>query len=78
MDDIKRNNLKNILFLDIETVSEYKDFELLPERLKPHWERKAELLKQRGDFQDETAPELYSKRGAIYSEFGKIVCISVG
>lgn len=70
-----RLQLKNILFLDIETVSLTKDFIDLPERLKSHWIRKASRLKN----EDEQEPEkLYFERAAIYAEFGKVICIGVG
>lgn len=67
--------LKNILFLDIETVSLTKDFAQLPERLKDHWKRKAVRLKN----EEELSPEkLYFERAAIYAEFGRVICIGVG
>jgi 3'-5' exonuclease len=67
-------NPENILFLDIETVSEYSGFGKLPERFKKLWEKKAERIRK-GD--EDTAESLYERAG-IYAEFGKIICISVG
>lgn len=67
-------NLENILFLDIETVPATSAFEELNERMQKLWEHKAERLRKSDT---ETASELY-KRAGIYSEFGKIICISVG
>lgn len=64
----------NLLFLDIETVSQYKLYEDLPENLKKHWDHKSQLL-ARGE--NDTPSLLYEKAG-IYAEFGKIICISVG
>jgi 3'-5' exonuclease len=67
--------IANILFLDIETVSQQPSFELLPQDWKDLWSRKSEaLLRHR---EDETAETIYG-RAAIYAEFGKIVCISCG
>jgi hypothetical protein len=66
-------NPYNILFLDIETVPQYKDYSELPERLKYLWEKKSERIRS----EEETAEGVYQRAG-IYSEFGKIVCISVG
>ncbi len=66
---------QNILVLDIETVSSTEKFEQLPERLKPLWQNKANFIKNEEEF---TVEELYFKKGAIYAEFGKIVCISAG
>jgi predicted PolB exonuclease-like 3'-5' exonuclease len=67
--------LHTILFLDIETVSQYPVFEDLPEDWAALWRRKAESLNR--DKQNTTPEELYG-RAAIYSEFGRIICISCG
>lgn len=67
--------LNQILFLDIETVSQYPDFQAVPEEWQQLWTKKAEaLLKSR---EDETTESIYSRAG-IYAEFGKIICISCG
>lgn len=65
--------LNKILFLDIETVSQKPDFEELAEPMQKLWERKAKYLRKN----EETPAELYD-RAAIFAEFGKIICISVG
>ncbi len=67
--------LENVLFLDIETVSQKPDFSDLDDRFKYLWEKKAELIKRNKP--EATADQLYSSAG-IYAEFGKIVCISCG
>ncbi|MCZ8214775.1 MAG: 3'-5' exonuclease [Cyclobacteriaceae bacterium] len=67
--------LRDILFLDIETVAITNNFQSLDERLKVQWSRKASFLK-RGD--DQSDEELFHERAGIYAEFGKIICISVG
>jgi Cft2 family RNA processing exonuclease len=70
---MQSNLLKNILFLDLETVSQHSDFTQLDERVKTLWEKKYSVLKRDGD------PEsMYQERAAIYAEFGKIVCIGTG
>ncbi|HKH60141.1 MAG TPA: 3'-5' exonuclease, partial [Flavitalea sp.] len=67
--------LQNILFLDIETVSQYAGFEGLPEDWKELWSKKAEgLLRNK---ENQTVESVYERAG-IYAEFGKIVCISCG
>ena len=70
---IKRINLEHILFLDIETVPQYRDYEDMDESSKALWEQKSKY-QRREDF---TAEEFYERAG-IWAEFGKIVCISVG
>ena len=70
---LARINLEKILFLDIETVAQHPDFSQLDDDFKAHWEKKAKCIGK----DDETPVDVY-KRAGIYSEFGKIVCISVG
>ncbi|MCE2734321.1 MAG: 3'-5' exonuclease [Cyclobacteriaceae bacterium] len=67
--------LKNILFLDIETVATTNNFNTLDERLKTQWQRKASYLKRETHQSDE---DLFHERAGIYAEFGKIVCIAIG
>ena len=68
-------DFSKILFLDIETVSQKKTFDELDERMQKLWLHKAEQI-GRGD--ENATPESLYERAAIYAEFGKIVCISVG
>jgi 3'-5' exonuclease len=72
-----RNQLEQILFLDIETASVAPDFASLPHNFQQLWERKADLLKERTE-EPHTPEHLYRSRAAIYAEFGKVVCISCG
>ncbi len=69
------NELKDILFLDIETVANVYDYNALDERLKAHWSRKASFFKKDPQQSDE---EVYSERAGIYAEFGKVICIVIG
>lgn len=72
-----RDILQRLIVLDIETVSLAPNFEELPERLKPHWEKKSMSLQKS---QDEPLPAdtFFEERAAIYAEFAKVVCISFG
>jgi len=70
---IEKIRLDNILFLDIETVSEKENFNLLDDEMKLLWENKTQYQRK----EDFSASEFYEKAG-IWAEFGKIVCISVG
>ena|SRR5450432_979875 len=67
--------LSNILFLDIETVSQQSSFEELQDEWKYLWNKKAELLLRN---KEQETPESIYGRAAIYAEFGKIICISCG
>lgn len=66
-------DIRNILFLDIETISQHKSHEALNERLLKLWQHKASLLRI-----DKTAEELYFEKAGIYAEFGKVITIAVG
>jgi len=64
--------LENLLFIDIETVPVVPTFEELDEDLQKLWRRKAKF------FRDEMeAEEAFAKKGGLYAEFAKIVCISL-
>tara|TARA_Y100000385_G_scaffold111842_1_gene116052 strand:+ start:2032 stop:2727 length:696 start_codon:yes stop_codon:yes gene_type:complete len=65
--------MKNILFLDIETVPQHESYHSMDNRWKKLWDRKAKQIVKN----EETPEELYPRAG-IYAEFGKIICISVG
>ncbi len=67
-------NPENVLFIDIETVPLYPDYNSVPESWQALWNKKAETLRRN---EDETAQSLYGRAG-IYAEFGKIICITVG
>lgn len=69
------SELRDILFLDIETVASQYDYEQLDERMKVQWSRKASFLR-RDPLQ--TDADIYHDRAGIYAEFGKIICIAVG
>ena len=66
--------LEKILFLDIETVPQYENWEELDEKEKQLWGKKPSW--QRGE--SRSAEDFYPLRAGIISEFGKIACISVG
>lgn len=65
---------KNILFLDIETVSNVSDFNELSLKEKELFTQKTEYQRKN----ENIAPEDFYNRAAIWAEFGKIICISVG
>ncbi|MBL4716122.1 MAG: 3'-5' exonuclease [Bacteroidia bacterium] len=67
-------SLKNILFLDIETVPIHQNFNALTSEMQELWSQKTRFLREKGN---PTAEEYYNKAG-IYAEFGKIICISTG
>lgn len=61
------------LFIDIETVSQFENFELVPERFKSLWQKKHKQLNLQSE-----CNESYFERAGIYAEFGKIIVIAAG
>lgn len=72
---MKYPDFSKILFLDIETVSQEKNYDQLSERMQKLWARKSEQI-SKGD--ENATPDSLYERASIYAEFGKIICISVG
>lgn len=70
---LRKIDLENILFLDIETVPEASEFGSLDEAKKELWKQKSKYQRK----EEFTAEEFYERAG-IWAEFGKIICISVG
>lgn len=66
-------SLKNILFLDLETVAAKPSLDQMDERFQALWEKKVKNLKT-----ESTPAESFVDRAAIYSEFGRILVIGVG
>ncbi len=65
--------IEDILFLDIETVPYASSLTHLDPGMQVLWDKKSKLFRN----PDQSADEAYERAG-IYSEFGKIICISVG
>ena len=65
--------IEDILFLDIETVPAAETFDSLDTRMQTLWDKKSKQFRTA----DQNAVEVYERAG-IYSEFGRIICISVG
>jgi uncharacterized protein YprB with RNaseH-like and TPR domain len=67
-------DLHCVLFIDIETVPAYPDFDALPPEWQELWREKA----RRYSNENIPAEDLYFLKAGIHAEFGKIVCVSVG
>jgi uncharacterized protein YprB with RNaseH-like and TPR domain len=70
---LQKLNIDQLLFLDIETVPEAKEFKALDETKKELWDQKSRY--KRGE---EVTPEEFYDSAGIWAEFGIIICISVG
>jgi len=65
--------LNKILFLDIETVPQYASFEELSNEFKDIWIKKASIIDN-----EKSPSDLYFEKAGIYSEYGKVIVISIG
>lgn len=65
--------IEDIMFLDIETVPQAPSSDKLDPALQVLWDKKSKLFRS----PEQSAEEVYERAG-IYSEFGRIICISVG
>lgn len=70
---LEKINLEHILFLDLETVPQERDFGELDRTTQELWEAKTQYQRK-----DDFTPEEFYERAGIWAEFGKIICISVG
>jgi hypothetical protein len=76
---LNKIKLKDILFIDIETVPEQKAYKELSENKKQLWEQKSKYRRNYEAVEgEEISAEDYYKKAGIWAEFGKIICISVG
>ena len=71
---LEKIDLRNVLFLDIETVPEVADYSKLSKIKKDLFAKKTEYQRKA----DDIPPEEFYDRAGIWAEFGIIICISVG
>jgi 3'-5' exonuclease len=74
---IESLDIANILFLDIECVSQHPQYDEMDETFQELWAIKSKTLLKR-ELTGEEVEQAYQDKAAIYAEFGKIICISVG
>ncbi|HRI01648.1 MAG TPA: ribonuclease H-like domain-containing protein [Saprospiraceae bacterium] len=72
---VKQKIVENILFLDIETVSQYDRYESMPEKWQQLWTLKSRQYL--GQDPNKSVSDWYEDKAAIFAEFGKIVCIGL-
>ena len=71
---ISKIPIENFLIIDIETVSEKKDYYTLTDDWKYLWQEKV----ARSLPENVTVEEYYPQRAGVMAEFAKVVCISLG
>lgn len=79
---IKKEEIKNILYFDVETSGGFKNYEDLVmqnPRLAKLWERRAKYFRSNtSGMEDLTDSEIYSQKAGLEPEFGRVVCVSFG
>jgi len=72
--------LKKILFIDIETVPQAAAYADLSDEMQHCWDEKFAQLaaRQSEKYAEKTSAQGFEQSAGIYSEFGKIICISAG
>lgn len=70
------DQIRNTLFLDIETAAIERSYEDLSERMQALWDKKS--LKYQRQEPEKSPEELFYEKAGIHAEFGQVVCISCG
>ncbi len=66
-------DLKDLMFIDIETVSTHRHASELDQEYRKLWDKKAKQIDMEADSQ-----ELYTAKAAIFAEFGRVITIGMG
>lgn len=69
--------LKRILFIDIETATITPRWQDLNENMQQLWLKKAKTIRST-NIEDFEPARLFEERAGIFSEFSRVVCISIG
>ncbi len=75
-----RDNIRRILYLDIETVVEVEHYVDLSEEMRILWQKKSRRHVESEEYPyfEEELEALYKDKAGIYAEFARVICISVG
>jgi DNA polymerase elongation subunit (family B) len=73
-----RKKVRNVLFVDLETIASHGAYEQLSPRMRQLWDKRAATIRKRADYESFTTEELYYEQAGISAEFGRIVCIAFG
>lgn len=77
-----REEIKSMLFIDIETTSGFKTLDELKEshpELISFWDRKEKFIRAEDvELKDAESSDIYFQKASLTAEWGRIVCISVG
>lgn len=73
----KSVNLSNLAFLDVETATNCRSFDELSPRMQEFWLHKASGIRKRQE-SDLGDADFYFNNASLYSEFGRVLCVSIG
>jgi predicted PolB exonuclease-like 3'-5' exonuclease len=77
-----KEEIKSMLFIDIETTSGFKTLDELKEshpELISFWDRKEKFIRAEDvELRDVESSDIYFQKASLTAEWGRIVCISVG
>jgi predicted PolB exonuclease-like 3'-5' exonuclease len=77
-----KEEIKSMLFIDIETTSGFKTLDELKEshpELISFWDRKEKFIRAEDvELKDAESSDIYFQKASLTAEWGRIVCISVG
>lgn len=74
MEVLKKIDLKNVLVLDIETARLHKELPLD----SPDFDSWAYKVNKTGEMTDKEIQESYVREAALYPEFSRVLCITIG
>lgn len=74
---LKSIDLNDIVFIDIETVRIENELKK-GTPLYDSWEYKLRYAKETDKFEDKSIEDIFKDKAALYAEFAKIVCITIG
>lgn len=73
-----RKKIKNVLFLDLETIASHRSYHELSPRMQQLWDKRAASIRKRADYELVSDADLYYSQAGISAEFGRIACIAFG
>lgn len=81
----RQDELKQLLFIDIETAASHSDYQEFAHSLSANsqmatwWSEKCMFIrKDRPELETKSDEEIYNIQSALFPEWGRIVCISMG
>lgn len=79
---IKKEDLKNILYFDVESAGQYpsyEEMELQNPRLAKLWAKRAKYFRDNSPEMDKLSDaDIYLHKAGMEAEFGRVICVSFG